>query len=317
MNEMTTSQPPAEVQAGYGFWATMAEAFREPGAMVGLTIVAFITIITLASGFLEPYPLREASCPVFAPPSLHHWFGCDDGGIDVFSLVLHGGRISLLVGTCSAVIAIGLGGAIGIVSGYFGGWTDVILMRITDYFLVVPQIPLMIVIAAVWGASISHVILTIGILMWTSTARLVRSQVMSLKERSYVRRVESLGAGHTRIIFHHILPQLGPLLVANTVLAITVAIFNETALSFLGLSDPDAITWGSIMTHAFNRAAISSGAWWAIVPAGMAVALITTGGYLIGRAIEDALNPRLRISYLSPREWKLLPTAQPRKGANG
>ncbi|MEB4615495.1 ABC transporter permease [Leucobacter sp. M11] len=286
---------------------TLLQALRQPSAIVGLVLLGLFLAMSLLAPVLKPYSTTRASCGVFEAPSAAHWFGCDDGGIDVLSLVIDGGRVSIFVGFTAAAIAILIGASVGIASGYFGGWVDTVLMRITDYFLVIPQIVLMIVIAAVWGPSLDHVILVIGGLMWTSTARIVRSQVKTLRERVYVRRVESLGAGHLRIITRHILPQLGPLLVASAVLAITVAIFNETALAFLGLSDPNAITWGTIMEHAFNRAAVSTGAWWAIVPAGVAVALLVLGCYLLGRSIEDSLNPRLKITHLSARTWSLRP----------
>jgi peptide/nickel transport system permease protein len=152
--------------------------------------------------------------------------------------------------------------------------------------------------------------------MWTSTARLVRAQVKSIRERVFVKRVIALGAGHGYVILRHILPQLGPLLVANTVLAITVAIFNETALAFLGLSDPNAVTWGTIMEHAFDRAAVSAGAWWAIVPAGCAVAIVVMGCYMLGRSIEDSLNPRLRVSYLAATTWRMRPLVGLGEGAS-
>lgn len=213
----------------------------------------------------------------------------------------------MIVGFTAAILSIVIGALIGILSGYFGGWIDTVLMRITDYFIVIPQIVLMIVVATVWGPNLTHVVLVIGFLMWTSTARIVRAQVKTLRERVSIRRAESIGAGSTRVIVKHILPQLGPLLIANAVLAVTLAIFNETALAFLGLSDPTAVTWGTIMEHAFARDAISTGAWWAIVPAGVAVALLIVGCYLLGSAIEDALNPRLRSSYLSVRTWRLRP----------
>ncbi|WP_223694059.1 ABC transporter permease [Leifsonia poae] len=254
-----------------------------------------------------PYSTSQPSCGVFDPPSAAHWLGCDDGGIDVLSLVLQGGQVSMFVGFTAAIISIVIGTIFGVLSGYFGGWVDTVLMRITDYFIVIPQIVLMIVVAAVWGPSLSHVILVIGFLMWTSTARVIRAQVKTLRERVYVRRAESIGAGHTRIIVRHILPQLGPLLIANAVLAITLAIFNETALAFLGLSDPTAVTWGTIMEHAFERDAISTGAWWAIVPAGVCVAILIMGCYLVGNSIEDGLNPRLRSSYLSVKTWRMRP----------
>jgi peptide/nickel transport system permease protein len=296
-----------EVEVAHGLWTTLREVLRQPSAIVGLVIVGLFVISAVFAPLLEPYSTTNPSCGVFDPPSGAHWFGCDDGGIDVLSLVIIGGRVSMLVGLFATVIAMVLGAGVGLLSGYFGGATDTILMRITDYFLVIPQIVLMIVIAAVWGPSLSHVVVVIGILMWTGTARVVRAQVKSLRERVYIRRVESLGASHTRIIVRHILPQVGPLLVANAVLAITVAIFTETALAFLGLSDPTAITWGTIMEHAFDRAAVSAGAWWAVVPAGLAVAFFIMGCYLIGRSIEDSLNPRLKVSYLSPRSWAMRP----------
>ena len=285
----------------------MLVALRQPNAVVGLTIVGIFVLLALFSPLISPYSTSHASCGVFDPPSAAHLLGCDDGGIDVLSLVLQGGAVSMYVGFTAAIISIVLGALIGVLSGYFGGWIDAVLMRITDYFIVIPQIVLMIVIAAVWGPSLSHVILVIGFLMWTTTARVIRAQVKSLRERVYVRRVQAMGATHFRIILRHIVPQLGPLLIANAVLAITVAIFNETALAFLGLSDPTAITWGTIMEHAFDRDAISTGAWWAIVPAGCCVAVLILGAYLVGNSIEDALNPRLRTSYLSVRSWRLRP----------
>ncbi|WP_236147680.1 ABC transporter permease [Mycolicibacterium sp. CH28] len=290
-----------------GVWATLRTAIATPSAIIGLVVIGFFLAVSLFSQFIKPYSTSAPSCGVFDPPTAQHWLGCDDGGVDMLSLVLQGGQVSMFVGFTAALIAIVVGAVFGVLSGYFGGWVDVVLMRITDYFMVIPQIVLMIVVAAVWGSSLSHVIMVIGFLMWTSTARVVRAQVKSLRERVYVRRAASIGSGHTRIILTHILPQLGPLLIANTVLAITVAIFNETALAFLGLSDPTAVTWGTIMEHAFERGAVSTGAWWAIVPAGLCVAALIVGCYLVGNSIEDALNPRLRSSYLSTKSWRLRP----------
>ena len=172
-------------------------------------------------------------------------------------------------------------------------------MRITDYFLAIPDVPLMIVVAAIWGPSLFHIIVVIGVLLWTGTARVMRAQVKSVRERVYVKRARSLGAGHLRIIVRHVLPQIAPLLIANTVLTIAVAIFDETALAFLGLGDPSRISLGKLIENAFQRTAISSGAWWAIVPPGLAVALLILSCSMIGRAMEDALNPRLRVAHLS------------------
>src|SRR6185312_1689051 len=152
--------------------------------------------------------------------SWSHPLGLDDGGIDMVSLLIQGGRVSLIVGFAAALVAMVIGGTIGIVAGYFGGWLDGLLMRITDYFLVIPDLPLAIIVAAVWGASLTHLIFVIALLLWTTTARIVRAQVKSVRERVYVQRARALGASDLRIIFRHVLPQIGPLLMANTVLTI-------------------------------------------------------------------------------------------------
>jgi peptide/nickel transport system permease protein len=166
----------------------------------------------------------------------------------------------------------------------------------------------MIVVAAVWGPSLVHTILVIGLLLWTSTARVLRAQVKSLRERTYVKRARSVGAGHLSIMARHIVPQIGPLLVANTVISIAVAIFDESALAFLGLGDPSRVSWGTILEHANERTAVSNGAWWAVVPAGVCIALVVVACYLVGSSIEDALNPRLAVSHLSVRGWRLRAT---------
>jgi peptide/nickel transport system permease protein len=244
---------------------------------------------------------------VFGRPSGSHPLGLDDGGIDMVTLLIWGTRISLVVGFAATAVSILIGGTIGILAGYFGGRIDTILMRITDYFLVIPDVPLMIVVAAIWGPSLSHIVIVIGLLLWTSTARVLRAQVKSVRERTYVQRARALGAGHARIVLRHVLPQVAPLLIANTVLTIAVAIFDETALSFLGLGDPSRISLGKVIENAFERAAISAGAWWAIVPPGALVALIILSCSLIGGALEDALNPRLRVAHLGARTFRLRP----------
>jgi peptide/nickel transport system permease protein len=288
-----------------GFFRTVLR--ERKAAVVGLSIIAFFVLLSILAPYISPYSITEKTCAVYAPPSSAHWLGCDDGGIDMLSELMQGGRISLVVGFAATLVAMIIGGGVGILSGYFGRATDIVLMRITDYLLVIPDLVLMIVIADVWGASLFHVIIVIGILEWTSTARIIRAQVMSLRERVYVKRTRALGAGNARIIFRHILPQVGPLLIANTVLTIAIAIYLETALAFLGLEDPTVTTWGTILEHAFERTAISSGAWWAIVPAGFVIAAVIVGCFLFGQAVEDALNPRLKVANLSMRRWRLRP----------
>ena len=285
-------------------WQTIR---RRPSAAIGAGILLVIISGAVLAPWLARYDLHTQVGPVFGPPSWSHPLGLDDGGIDVVTLLMWGARTSLIVGFAATFVSMVIGGTVGVLAGYFGGKTDGVLMRITDYFLVIPDVPLMIVVAAIWGPSLFHIVIVIGILLWTSTARVIRAQVKSVRERAFVKRARALGAGHIRIVWRHVLPQVAPLLIANTVLTIAVAIFDETALSFLGLGDPSRISLGKMIENAFERAAISSGAWWAIVPPGLLVALIILGCSLVGGAIEDALNPRLRVAHLSARTFRLRP----------
>ena len=306
MQMINEAVPPAEDQVvaarrGGFFLGVLRE---RKSAVVGLGIIVFFILLSIVAPYIAPYSSSVQTCAVYAPPSIHHWLGCDDGGIDMLSELMTGGRISLVVGFAATLVAIVIGGGVGIISGYFGGWADISLMRITDYLLVIPDLVFALVIADVWGASLFHVIIVIGILEWTSTARIIRAQVMSTKERVYVKRARALGASNRRIVWRHIMPQVGPLLIANTVLTVAIAIYLETALAFLGLEDPTVTTWGTILEHAFERTAISSGAWWAIVPDGFVIAAVIVGCFLFGQAVEDALNPRLKVAHLSLRRWR-------------
>jgi peptide/nickel transport system permease protein len=272
-------------------------------AVLGLLIVTFFVVLAVFGPSLAPYSWTQQSGPVYAPPSTQHWLGTDDSGVDVLSELMFGARTSLIVGFAAALVAMIVGGGIGVLAGYAGGGTDVALMRTTDYFLVIPDLVLMIVVATVFGPSLSHVILVIGLLLWTTTARIVRAQVKSIRERVYVRRARSLGASHRRIVAQHILPQVAPLLIATTVLTIAYAIFDESALAFLGVGVP-GVSWGTMLEHAFARTAMTQGAWWAFVPPGISIGLVVVGCYLMGQAIEDALNPRLRVAHLSIHSWR-------------
>jgi peptide/nickel transport system permease protein len=304
----TLSEAPDELQpdiaGGQKNWLRKVIA-ESTQAKVGLAVLILFVLISIFAPLIAPYDPKTQVGPVFAPPSLHHPLGLDDGGVDMLSLLIYGGRISLIVGFAATMVAMVIGGGIGIISGYFGGRTDQALMRTTDYFLVIPDLPLAIIIAAVWGPSLTHLIFVIAILLWTTTARIIRAQVKSVRERVYVKRARSLGASDWRIITRHVLPQIGPLLIANTVLTIAVAIFDETALAFLGLANPASISWGTLIEFSFLRTAASSGYWWAVIPAGLCVALVIMACFWFGQAIEDALNPRLKVSYISIRSFRL------------
>ncbi|HYY75398.1 MAG TPA: ABC transporter permease [Gaiellaceae bacterium] len=277
----------------------------QPQATIGaIVLLAFVVVAALAP-YIAPYDERAKVGDVFEAPSSEHWLGLDDAGVDMLTLMLHGARVSLIVGFAAALVSMLIGGTIGLVAGYFGGKTDVALMRLTDYFIVIPDIPLMLVVAAIWGRSLTNIILIIGLIYWTTTARVIRAQVKSVRERVYVKRARALGAGHLRVLFKHVLPQVAPLLVAITVLSIAVAIFAETAIAFLGLGDPTLISWGRLIENAFSRSAISVDAWWAVVPPGLAVVAVVLACTMLGRALEDSLNPRLRVGHLSVRHFRL------------
>ena len=278
-----------------------------PSAALGAVIIVLLVTVAVFAPFIAPTGVHERIGPPFGTPAQYPPLGLDDGGISILTLLIYGARISLTVGFIATLVAILIGGTVGVTAGYFGGGLDTFLMRTTDYFLAIPDAPLMIVIAAIWGPSLSHIILVIGLLLWTSTARIVRSQVQSVRERVYVKRARAQGATNRRIVFRHVLPQVAPLIIANTVLTIAVAIFDETALAFLGLSDPSKTSWGKMIYNAVESSAMSAGAWWAIVPPGICVAVLVLACTLVGQAMEDSLNPRLRVAHLAAKGFRLIP----------
>ena len=277
----------------------------EPAASVGAVVLGLFVLVAVITPLIAPYGEREKVGDAFASPSWAHPFGLDDGGVDMLTLVLWGARVSLIVGFAAALVAMVIGGAVGLLGGYFGGKVDTLLNGLTNYVYAIPDIPLILVIAAIWGRSLRNIILIIGVIYWASAARLVRAEVKSLRERVYVKRARALGSGHARIVLRHILPQVGALLVALTVLQMAYAIFLETSIAFLGLGDPSLTSWGKLIENGFEANAITAGAWWALVPPGVAVIIVVLACAMFGRALEDALNPRLRVGHLSVRRFRL------------
>jgi peptide/nickel transport system permease protein len=281
-------------------------AREEPAGTIAAGALLCLVVIAVCAPAIAPGATKSSVGPVFAPPSAAHWLGLDSGGFDVGGLLVWGARISLLVGVSAAGVAIVVGGTVGLLAGYYGGIIERFLMQVTNYFLVMPALPLMVIVAAVWGPSLQHIILVIGLLLWTSTARIIRAQVKSIRERPHVKRLEAIGASNTRIIARHILPEVAPLLVANTVLSIGSAIFSEAALAFLGLGDPNAISWGRQIQDAFQSAAIAAGAWWTIVPPGLCIAIVVISCNLIGQALERRFSPRLGVMTIWGRGYRYL-----------
>lgn len=270
-------------------------------AIAGLVMLSLAIGMAVFAPYFAPYEpnvlIQVTVDDIYAPPSPEHWFGTDDVGEDVLSNFIYGSRTSLTVGFFASFISMCIGGVIGIMAGFLSGRVDNSMMRITDILLVIPTLPLMLVLVALTTPSLTNIILVIGILSWTGTARLVRSQTLSVKERKFVLRAKAIGAGNFYIIRRHLLPLVLPVLVANTMLIISGAILSESALSFLGLSDPTTLSWGKMLNAAFTRGAISAGAWWALLPPGFGIVWVVFGCTLLGHGMEQILNPPLKTSH--------------------
>jgi peptide/nickel transport system permease protein len=270
---------------------------HRPG-MIGLGVL--IAVVAMAVG--APLLADEAGLkavnatenPAFASPSEFGRLGTDHLGRDVLTQFIWGARISLLVGLAATVLAMVIGSVVGITAGFFGGRVGAVLMRITEWFLVIPFLPLAIVLAAILGPSLFNIILVIGITSWPSTTRLIQAQVLTLKERLYVDRSRALGASDWHLMTRHILPNVSPLILANTTLTVPIVILSEATLSFLGFGDPTSTSWGTMLEEAFESGAVTTEAWWYFVPPGLGVMLVVLAFTMCGQALEEILDPRLR-----------------------
>ena len=281
------------------FWRKFS---RNRTGIIGLTLLFIVILAALSAPWIVPYDpssiVETTAEDIYAAPRPGHPLGQDDAGRDVLTLVIFGSRISLLVGFSAALIIVALGAVMGMLAGYFGGRTDMLIMRFVDAILVIPQLPLMLVIITVAGRGILNIILVIGLLSWTYMARVVRAQVLTVKERQFVMRANSIGVGHFLIMVRHILPQVLPVIFAEAILDTSWAILTEATLSFLGLGDPTLISWGGMLNRAFLRGAVSNRAWWYLLPPGIALAWVTLGLTFIGNAIQEIVNPRLKSHHL-------------------
>lgn len=283
---------------------------KKPMAIIGILMLLGVVIIAAFAPTLAPYdPYKQIAVTpdeILSPPDSQHWLGRDDAGKDVLSQLIYGARVSLIVGFTASFMSMILGTTVGLIAGYFGGRIGNALMQVVDFLMVIPDLPLMLVIIAVMGRGLLNIILVIGLLGWTYTARLVRSQVLSVKERQFVLRARAIGASNFRIIWKHILPQVIPLIIAQAVLDISVAILAESSLAFLGLGDPMLVSWGMMLNFAFERA-VSRQAWWFLLPPGLAIVWVSLSLILIGNTLEMIVNPRLRTHHLfNPRRMVAL-----------
>lgn len=278
-----------------GFWR---EYRRSPSGLVGLGILVFFALLAVAAPLLIDRQALDVTYAgngrSLAPPSAQFWLGTDKSGRSVLAMMVWGTRLSLVVGLLATVLSMLIGTAVGVASGHFGGWLGGALNKLIDWFLVIPFLPLAIALATVLGPSLLTLIAVIGVTSWSSTARVVRAQTLSVQARPYLERARALGAGHWHQMTRHVLPNVAPLVFANTTLTVAVAILSETTLSFLGLGVPFQISWGTMLHGAYTEGAVSVGAWWYLLPPGLSIMLVVLAFTLCGRAIEEILDPRLR-----------------------
>jgi len=272
-------------------WRQLCRQFRKNrAAEISLyLIVGFIVTAVLAEAF-SPYDPFTLGDDTLLGPSAGHWMGTDDLGRDTLSRVIYGARVPLLVGFLATATSMLLGILIGSFSGYFGGRTDVILMRATEYVLVVPRFFLALLVVAMLGTGVMKIVLVIGLLGWPEVARVVRAQFLTLREREFVLAARAIGASHIKVIFGEILPNAIPPAVVVASILVARAILLEAGLSFLGLGDPNLISWGSLLSEAQER--IGASVWLALFP-GTALSLLVLCVNLFGDGINDVLNPKL------------------------
>ncbi len=275
--------------------------------MVGLGILIVFLAMALLAPFLADHALLDPNAQIkdpatgelygpYHPPTLYYynWFGTDQVGQSVLAQFIWSARISLMVGLLAAFMSTVLGAGIGIAAGFYGGWQGEGWMRLTDAFLVIPWLPLAMVLAAAWGQNYWMIILIIGITSWPGTARMVRSDVLRVRELNFIERARAIGSSNRHIMRKHVLPNVMPLIFANLVLVVAIAILSETTLSFLGLGDPLNFSWGTMLHYAWVNGAAGLPAWWYLLPPGIAIILVVLAFTFIGTAYDEVLDPKLR-----------------------
>lgn len=276
---------------------TWKEFSRNKAGVTGLVILLAVIALALLAPVLAPastLDVTQLTSPQNDPPSAANPLGTDPSGRSVLALLIWGARVSLLVGFSATAVSMVIGTLMGMAAGHFTGATQAVLMRVIDFFLVVPGLVLAIVLSSIIGAGVATIVVAIGITSWASTARVVRAQTLTVESRPYIERSWALGASDAHIISKHVLPAVMPLVLANTTLTVGSAIIAESTLSFLGLGDPSSISWGSMLKTALDTGAATGGFWWYVLPPGLAIVVVVLSFTLVGRAVESVINPTLR-----------------------
>jgi peptide/nickel transport system permease protein len=284
-------------------WSLLTD---ELSVKLAMLTVAFFVVVAILAPYIAPYdPLvrqyQEGGILIAKSlePSLlgadhNYLLGTTESGYPIFSQLVYGTRAALLVGGIAAIFTAGIGTLVGLVAGYFGGWTDDLLMRVVDFLYGMPLLPTVIILVALLGPSLWNIIFAVIILQWRSTARVIRSQSLSLRERPFVKAAEVAGASDWYIISRHLAPNVLPLSFLYGSFAIAWAILTEAGVSFIGLGDPNTVSWGTMLQSARAYSALQFGQWWWFVPPGICIGLLVISGFLIGRGYEEITNPKLQ-----------------------
>lgn len=267
--------------------------FLPPGnGLLGFVLLVCFVFVALFAPLLAPYDPWLSSKP-YIEPSSRHLLGTNDIGQDILSELIYGARVSLLVGFVAAFAALSIGVAIGLMAGYFRGWVDDVLMAFTDLFIILPGLPLAILLAAYLGPGVGNVVLVIAVVSWPSTARVVRAQLLSLRELGFVEASRAIGAGNCWTLLQHILPNISSVVLAKFALAVGSAMLMEAGLSFLGLADPLAKSWGGMLRYSFSRGGFIRDLWWWYLPPGLCIGLCVLGFSRFSFSLSERGDPRL------------------------
>lgn len=292
-----------------GRWRRAARLLRRitatPQGLIGAVVLGLFIVIAIIGPWIapqDPNAPTSFSADILAGPSAAHWLGTDENGRDVLSQLILGTQTTMLIGFVAALVSTVIGTAVGIVGGFSGGWIDRLLTLIDDWFLVLPLVPVTVLTASLLGNKAADLplgqtmvlIIVIGVFGWAGTSRIVRAEVLSLKSRGFVERSRALGASKRRIMTRDILPNVMPLVLANAVIYVSLAILTESTLSFLGLGDPNRFSWGQMLEHAQNSGAMAGGHLAYYLPPGICITLAVLAFSLVGHSIEPLFDPRLK-----------------------
>jgi peptide/nickel transport system permease protein len=279
-----------------GFRRFAREFVSTPTAMAGLAILLAITVLALTAPlFIHANDLDVINAPgqPIAPPSARFPLGTDYAGRSILPLLIWGTRPSLAIGVISTALTMVVGSTIGLLAGHYGGITSRLLMALTDWFIALPTLPLAIGLAAVLGQGDASITIAIAVTSWSGTARLIRAQTLAVEARPFIERAKALGARDGQLIVRQVLPNVAPFILVSATLTVAGSILSAATLQFLGLGNPTDVSWGTMINQAFFQGAVSAGAWWYILPPGLAILVVVLGFTLIGRAVENILNPRM------------------------